>query len=142
MHKNEKTVRDLLDEIHSGDVSMMDKDRYLHPDAYYQPLVPAVPRILTSTAIVAEIQRQLSVYKDLHAEIHLLMVSDTAVFTERTDHVTYPELGRRVSVPIMAVFEFGPDGRIIAWREIFDAKAAEAQIGVTSAEMDAIMGQK
>jgi limonene-1,2-epoxide hydrolase len=74
----------------------LDKDRYLHPDAYYQPLVPAVPRIIGSIAIVAEIQRQLSVYKDPHAEIHLLMASDTAVFTERTDHVSYPEWGASV----------------------------------------------
>jgi limonene-1,2-epoxide hydrolase len=141
MHKNEQTVRALLDAVHSGDVSGLDKDRYFQPDAYYQPLVPAVPPIRTSVAIVAEIQRQLGLYRDLHAEIHVIMADDRHVFTERTDHVTFRDSGRRVSVPLMAVFDFAADGRISAWREIFDTKAAERQIGVSAEAMDAIMGQ-
>lgn len=143
MHPNEARVRALLDKIHTGDVSDMDPADHFTADAWYQPLVPAVPPIKGRDAIVGEIARQLSVYKDLHAEIHVAIADDRHVFTERTDHVVFPGKngGARVSVPIMAVYDFTTDGLISAWREIFDSRAAEQQIGVAPEEMAKIMGQ-
>jgi len=141
MHPNETRVRAVLDIVHSGNVISKGLEDYFTPDAYYQPLVPAVDPIHGADAIVGEIARQLTVYKDLHAEIHVIMANDTHVFTERTDHVTFADLGTRVSVPLMAVFDFAPDGLITAWREIFDTRAAEAQIGVSQDDMAKIMGQ-
>ncbi len=141
MHPNETRVRAVLDIVHSGDVIGKGLEDYFTPEGYYQPLVPAVAPINGPAAIVGEIARQLTVYKDLHAEIHVIMASDTHVFTERTDHVTFADLGTHVSVPLMAVFDFAPDGLITAWREIFDTRAAEAQIGVSQDDMAKIMGQ-
>jgi len=141
MHPNERRVREILNIVHSGRVSGKGLEDYFTPDAYYQPLVPAVAPIVGPGEIVAEIARQLTVYKDLHAEIHIIMADDAHVFTERTDHATFADLGnKRVSVPVMAVFDF-TDGLITAWREIFDTRAAEAQIGVDQKEMSKIMGQ-
>lgn len=141
MHLNELRVREVLDIIHSGEVTGKGLEENFTSDAYYQPLVPAVAPIVGPSQIVAEIARQLAVYKDLHAEIHVIISDDAHVFTERTDHATFADLGnKRVSVPVMAVFDFDGD-RIAAWREIFDTRAAEAQIGVDEKEMAKIMGQ-
>ncbi len=141
MHPNETLVRALLAEVHGGDLSAIDTDAYLDRDAVYQPLVPDGPTLRGSAAVVVEIVRQLSIYRDLHAEVHVALADDRHVFTERTDHVTFRDSGVRVSVPVMAVFDFTPAGRIIAWREVFDTRAAERQIGIDAAQMDAIMGQ-
>jgi limonene-1,2-epoxide hydrolase len=140
MHANEARVRALLDRIHAGDVSGIDPADHFTPDATYEPLVPVVPAINGRDAIVAEIARQLAVYSDLHAEIHVVVADDRHVFTERTDHASFPN-GKRVSVPLMAIFELTPDGLISAWREIFDSRSAEQQIGVDPVEMAKIMGQ-
>ena len=142
MHSNERRVREVLDIVHSGNVLGKGLEEHFTPEAYYQPLVPAVDPIRGPDHIVGEIARQLTVYKDLHAEIHVLMVNDMHVFTERTDHVTFTTFGnKRVSVPVMAVFDFATGGLICAWREIFDTRAAEAQIGVNEEDMAKIMGQ-
>lgn len=142
MHDNERRVREVLDIVHSGAVTEKGLEAYFTLDAYYQPLVPAVAPIVGADRIVAEIARQLTVYRDLHAEIHVVIADDAHVFTERTDHATFAQFdSKRVSVPVMAVFDFAGNGQITAWREIFDSRAAEAQIGASEVDMAKIMGQ-
>src|SRR5690554_2860515 len=141
MHKNERTVRSLLEEVHKGDVSHVKSTDYFTLNAYYQPLVPAVDLIIGGDAILAEISRQLEVYSDLNAEIHVAMANDLYVFTERTDHATIIANGNKVKIPLMAIYEFSENGRIKAWREIFDTGYAARQIEVDMEAMDKIMGK-
>ncbi|MFA7553901.1 MAG: nuclear transport factor 2 family protein [Spongiibacteraceae bacterium] len=140
MHKNEKIVRALLDEVHKGDVSAVAPEDYFTDEAYYQPLVPAVHPIQGSQEILAEISRQLVIYTDLQAEIHVLIATDDYVFTERTDHARILANDKKVSIPLMAIYEFSADGKIKAWREIFDTGYAACQIDVDMDDMAQITG--
>jgi limonene-1,2-epoxide hydrolase len=56
-------------------------------------------------------------------EVHHQVASGDVVTNERTDVISLN--GRRVTLPICAVFEIH-DGRIAAWREYFDPAPAEA----------------
>ncbi len=58
-------------------------------------------------------------YADM--EIRRLLAGDSIVMTERVDHFTFD--GRRVSAPIMGIFEMADD-KITAWRDYFDMSGA------------------
>ena len=61
-------------------------------------------------------------------EILNLAVAGSHVLTERVVHFTRPD-GAKISLPVMGVFELGPDQRIRAWRDYFDRGQAGLEPG-------------
>ena len=60
-------------------------------------------------------------YKVLHSASN-----DNIVFNERVD--SFEAGGKRVSIPVMGVFEITSDGKIKAWRDYFDMEMFTAQM--------------
>jgi limonene-1,2-epoxide hydrolase len=59
--------------------------------------------------------------------IHAIAERNGAVLTERTDRFLIA--GNWLSVRVMGIFEFNPDGRIKAWRDYFDLAEFKGQPG-------------
>jgi limonene-1,2-epoxide hydrolase len=97
-------------------------------DCYYQSIVPTTDRICGKAAIKAKWERIKAEYGDQRHDMRGVASSDTLVFTERTDwsHTN----GKWVSIPLVAVFEIGPEGKIVAWREYLDGGNVARQIGM------------
>ena len=55
------------------------------------------------------------------------------VFTERVDQSLMK--GNWTDIPLVAVFEVGDDGKIVAWREYLDAGSVAAQHGMSLDEL-------
>lgn len=108
--------------------------RLVSEDCYYQSIVPTTDPIRGKAAIKAKWQRIKADYGDQRHEMLGVGSSDRLVFTERTDY-TCPD-GRWASIPLVAVFEIGPEGLITAWREYLDGGNVARQIGVNVADLE------
>jgi limonene-1,2-epoxide hydrolase len=60
-------------------------------------------------------------YKVLHS-----VSNDNIVFNERVD--SFDADGKRLSIPVIGVFEITPNGKIKAWRDYFDMEMFTAQM--------------
>ena len=109
-------------------------------DATYQINVPARDRLVGRDAIVGELTRQAGDYEDCVCEILTVVSDDRFVVTERVDHVTMLHDGRRVSNPLLAIFEINDDGLIQNWREYWDALSLSLRMGVDPKHMQQLMG--
>jgi limonene-1,2-epoxide hydrolase len=109
-------------------------------DATYQINVPARAKLLGRDAIVSELVRQAGDYQDCVCEILTVVSDDRFVVTERVDHVTMRHDGKRVSNPLLAIFEINDDGLIQNWREYWDALSLSLRMGVDPGHMQQLMG--
>jgi limonene-1,2-epoxide hydrolase len=109
-------------------------------DATYQINVPARNRLVGRDAIVGELTRQAGDYEDCVCEILTVVSNDRFVVTERVDHVTMLHDGKRVSNPLLAIFEISDDGLIQNWREYWDALSLSLRMGVDPKHMQQLMG--
>ena len=102
--------------------------RLVSEDCYYQSIVPTTDPIRGKAAIKAKWERIRAEYGDQRHDMKGVASSDTLVFTERTDwsHTN----GKWVSIPLVAVFEIGAEGKIVAWREYLDGGNVARQIGM------------
>lgn len=102
--------------------------RLVSDDCYYQSIVPTTDPIRGKAAIKSKWERIKAEYGDQRHDMKAVGSSDRFVFTERTDwsHTN----GKWVSIPLVAVFEVGPDGKIVAWREYLDGGNVARQIGM------------
>ena len=80
--------------------------------------------------IRGEMLRQVSVFANYRTEIKTIVSTDRTVLLERVDSQT---IGQKVETPVtlhaVAVVEIDADGKIAAWRDYFDSKEVEAQLG-------------
>ncbi|MDB5686331.1 MAG: hypothetical protein JWR77_920 [Rhizorhabdus sp.] len=108
--------------------------RLVSEDCYYQSIVPTTDPICGKAAIKAKWERIKAQYGDQRHDMKGVASSDTLVFTERTDwsHTN----GKWVSIPLVAVFEIGPDGKIVAWREYLDGGNVARQIGMDVKDLE------
>jgi limonene-1,2-epoxide hydrolase len=109
-------------------------------DATYQINVPARDKLVGRDAIVSELKRQAGDYEDCVCEILTVVSNDRFVVTERVDHVTMLHDGKRVSNPLLAIFEINDDGLIQNWREYWDALSLSVRMGVDPGHMQQLMG--
>ncbi len=103
-------------------------------DCYYQSIVPTTDPIRGKAAIKAKWEKIKAEYGDQRHEMRGVGSSETLVFTERTDY-TFTN-GKWHSIPLVAVFEIGPDDRIFAWREYLDGGNVARQIGIDLADLE------
>lgn len=139
--RNEAVVRDFLDRLH--DLGSPDLDRALEAfadDAVYWSLVPQREPMRGRATIAAELGQQFTRYRECVCEIVALAANDRYVFTERRDHVTMLEFDKRIFSSVNAVFEFDESGRILAWREYWDALDIATQLGLSAEEMKRLHG--
>jgi limonene-1,2-epoxide hydrolase len=101
---------------------------YLAKDAEYR--IPARNEPLRGLdSIRSELERWQVTLSDTRYELLNVASTDHLVFQERIDTQHMTNIGRDVHVYIGAIYELGPDGKIVNEREYFDMKELEAQIG-------------
>ncbi|WP_261554783.1 nuclear transport factor 2 family protein [Frankia tisae] len=140
--RQEAPVRELLRLFDEGDF-IGNMDRLLAQfteDATYQMSVPGREALRGRELIATELARQAGDYSDCVCEILTVVSDDRHVVTERIDHVTMLHDGTRVSNPLLAIFEVNDDGRIVAWREYWDALSLSHRMGVDPGTMLGLMG--
>jgi limonene-1,2-epoxide hydrolase len=140
--RQEAPVRELLRLFDEGDfVGNMDRLLAMFAeDATYHMSVPGREKLHGRERIATELARQAGDYTDCVCEILTVVSDDRFVVTERIDHVTMLHDGKRVSNPLLAIFEVTDDGLILNWREYWDALSLSARMGVDPATMLGLMG--
>lgn len=108
--------------------------RLVSEDCYYQSIVPTTDPIRGKAAIKAKWERIKAEYGDQRHDMKGVGSSDTMVFTERTDWTCTN--GKWASIPLVAVFEIGPDDKIVAWREYLDGGNVARQIGMAVEDLE------
>lgn len=142
--ENEATVRAFLDAFHASarpDFKAL-TDRYFAETARYQPLVPMRAPAVGRDGVREELARQFEFYSDCKCVIHRIGSGDGCVFTERTDTVTLNQDGREIETHLNAVFDLDDEGRIVFWREYYDAGDLVKKIGVTLEQFEQIMAAR
>jgi limonene-1,2-epoxide hydrolase len=137
---NHARVLAFLDNFHvAGTPDFSVLSAYFSDDGYYQPLVPATPRIVGRHAIAAALEKQYQTYYECVCEIHASAEMGRFVFTERTDHVTLHAGDRKVGSRVCAVFEFNESGKIVGWREYWDTGDVMKQMDISAEALAAAM---
>lgn len=131
----EKIVLDILDLLHSKNPDFEKFAAAFDQDAYYQVHVPAIRPLEGRDKIVSELARQFGDYEDCDCEIIACAGNNRFVFTERRDHVTMKKNNQRIFSSVCAVFEFNSEHKIIAWREYWDIRDIQYQLGMTEEQM-------
>lgn len=134
-HSSEQIVRDILALLHSKNPDFDQFAQAFAPDAYYQVHVPAIKPLVGRDKVVAELARQFGDYEDCDCEMIACAGNEKTVFTERRDHVTMKKNGKRIFSSVCAVFEFNSEQKIIAWREYWDIRDIQYQLGMTEEQM-------
>lgn len=134
-NSSEQIVRDILAMLHSKKPDFDQFSQAFAPDAYYQVHVPAIKPLEGRDKVVAELARQFGDYEDCDCEMIACAGNEQTVFTERRDHVTMKKNGKRVFSSVCAVFEFNSEQKIIAWREYWDIRDIQYQLGMTEEQM-------
>jgi limonene-1,2-epoxide hydrolase len=135
----EQIVRDYLALFHTTKLDGAALRGFLADDARYQPLVPIAPVRQGADAIVAEMERQYQLYDECACETLKVAVSGNTVFTERVDTVRQLANGQRTTTHVVGVFDLDAGGRIVWWREYWDALDCAGQLGIDDTAMRAIM---
>ncbi len=128
----EIVVQRCLELFHSTEIPDLAQVAQLFTDdASYQVLVPRFAPRQGLEAILGELTRQFGRYKECECEVLAMASSERFVFTERRDHVTLLDSGKRIYSCVNAVFELNDDNRIVRWREYWDSFDIAQQLGLT-----------
>src|SRR5262249_47913911 len=127
--QDENVVRAFVNELegHRWDDAKVDRAlSRMAPDARYH--VYAWERPITGhEAIRMELLRQARLFKDLRAEIKAIASIGHTVLIERLD--TFTVGTKPVVLHVAAVLDVDDEGRISSWREYYDSKEVNAQLG-------------
>lgn len=135
----EQKVREFLALFHTDELDIGALRAALANDARYQPVVPIAPMRHGADAICEEMERQYKLYDECDCVIHNVATSGTTVFTERVDTVRQLANGQRTTTHVVGVFDLDDAGRIVFWREYWDALDCAGQLGIDDKTMRAIM---
>jgi limonene-1,2-epoxide hydrolase len=138
MHQ-EQIVRDFLALFHTMKLDVAALRSMLTNDARYQPIVPIAPIQRGADAICSEMERQYQLYDECSCDILLIATSGNTVFTERVDTVRQLANGQKTTTNVIGVFDIDAQGKIIWWREYWDALDCAGQLGIDDKAMRAIM---
>ena len=130
MGESEKrVVQDFLEELlgHAWDDAQVERIvNRMAPNARYHVYAWERP-ICGEDAIRRELQRQAPLFRDLRSDIVSIASTGGTVLLERVDSMT---VGRKpLTIHIVAVFEVNSDGKIESWREYYDSKEVNSQLG-------------
>jgi limonene-1,2-epoxide hydrolase len=122
--REEGIVRAFLDANVKGDIdqvlSYFAEGGSYQMNRWHEPFVG-------STAIRGDFERQRALWSDFRYELVNVASTGNIVFTERIDTVRM--MGKDLATHMVGVFEIDADGRITSWRDYFDMKEVEAQLG-------------
>ena len=135
----EQTVRDFLALFHTSRLDKKALRAMLADDARYQPVVPIAPVREGADAIVEELERQYRLYDECACDTLKLAVCGNTVFTERIDTVRQLANGQRTTTHVVGVFDLDAAGRIVWWREYWDALDCAGQLGIDDKTMRSLM---
>jgi limonene-1,2-epoxide hydrolase len=99
-------------------------DRHLADDARWEQTgLPTTSTKAEALELLKAFRQQLELAT---IDVELVHVADDegVVLTERVDHLRRDDGSLIASFPVMGALEFDGAGRIAAWREIFDPRAA------------------
>jgi limonene-1,2-epoxide hydrolase len=121
----EKVVRRLIDLLNSGSdvgpvLACFAPDASYRVNAWNEPLVGVA-------AIAGDFERQHALWSDLRVHVLNMASAGNVVFTERVD--TAHMMGRDVDIHMAGVFEVDSGNKISSWRDYFDMKEVETQLG-------------
>ena len=128
-------ILEILELLHSKQPDFVKFAEAFDENAQYQVHVPATEPLVGRDKVVAELARQFNDYEDCDCEIIACAGSGPYVFTERRDHVTMKKNGQRIFSSVCAVFEFNEQQKITAWREYWDIRDIQYQLGMTEEQM-------
>jgi limonene-1,2-epoxide hydrolase len=135
----ERAVRDFLALFHTAKLDVAALRGLLADDARYQPVVPIAPIRQGADAIVEELERQYRLYDECACDIVHIAVSGSTVFTERVDTVRQIANGQWTTTHVVGVFELDASGKIVWWREYWDALDCAGQLGIDDKAMRDLM---
>ena len=135
----EQIVRDYLALFHTAKLDGAALRSFLADDARYQPIVPIAPVRHGADAIVAEMERQYELYDECACDTLNVAVSGNTVFTERVDTVRQIANGQRTTTHVVGVFDLDASGKIVWWREYWDALDCAGQLGIDDKTMRSLM---
>lgn len=122
MSENQQIIVDFLEAVKANDMDRIME--FFAPDCFYHniPLEPVVG--------TAAIRQVLEGFNSLASEVEWTVhnIAETAtghVMTERTDGFLIGD--KWIQLPVMGIFELR-GGKIIAWRDYFDANQLLSQI--------------
>tara|TARA_R110001606_G_scaffold354799_1_gene505510 strand:+ start:62 stop:484 length:423 start_codon:yes stop_codon:yes gene_type:complete len=135
----ERIVRDFLALFHTQKLDVDALRSMLADDARYQPVVPIAPVRQGADAICGEMERQYKLYDECACDILHVAVNGGTVFTERVDTVRQLANGQKTTTHVVGVFDLDAQGKIVWWREYWDALDCAGQLGIDDKAMRAIM---
>lgn len=135
----ETTVREFLSLFHTRNLDVQALRGMLADDARYQPVVPIAPVRQGADAICAELERQYELYDECACNILSVAVSGSTVFTERVDTCRQLKDGRETTTNVVGVFDLDDAGKVVWWREYWDALDCAGQLGIDDKAMRSIM---
>jgi limonene-1,2-epoxide hydrolase len=121
---HEKIVLSLIDRLNARDdqavLESFAPNGSYRVNAWHEPLVG-------TDAIAADFERQHTLWSDLRIAVINIASTSRVVFTERID--TVHMMDRDVAIHMAGVFEFDGNDKIVSWRDYFDMKEVESQLG-------------
>lgn len=138
-HDIEAIVTGFLANFHASVLDVPKIRAALADDARYQPIVPMSQPVVGADAICAELERQYKIYADCDCTILNIASTATTVFTERVDRCRQLADNRETLVHVTGVFDVNAEGKIIWWREYWDALDIADQMGISADVMKSVM---
>jgi limonene-1,2-epoxide hydrolase len=100
----------------------------MRPDARYH-VYAWEPPLTGHAEIRAELLRQAALVGDFRTEVTTVASTDAVVLIERVDSQTVGRKKTPLTLHVAGVFEVDATGHIAAWRDYYDGKELEAQLG-------------
>ena len=136
---HEQIARDFLALFHTKKLDVAALRSMLADDARYQPILPIAPVRHGADAICGELERHYQLYDECACDILHIAVNCNTVFTERVDTCRQLANGQKTTTNVVGVFDINADGKVIWWREYWDALDCAGQLGIDDKAMRAIM---
>jgi limonene-1,2-epoxide hydrolase len=129
----EQIARDFLALFHTKKLDVAALRSMLADDARYQPVR------VGADAICGELERQYQLYDECACDILHIAVDGSTVFTERVDTCRQLANGQKTTTNVVGVFDIDAQGKVIWWREYWDALDCAGQLGIDDKAMRGIM---
>jgi limonene-1,2-epoxide hydrolase len=121
---HEKVVLSLIGRINDTDdeavLASFAPNAMYRVNAWNEPVVGV-------NAISQDFERQHALWSEPRVEVINIASTGKVVFTERVD--TVHMMGRDIESHMVGVFEVDDNDKIVSWRDYFDMKEIESQLG-------------
>jgi limonene-1,2-epoxide hydrolase len=124
---SEQAVFDFMDCWHRFDLE--DAVSRLADDARFRP-DPAADETVGREALRALWGTYMQALSSYDMDVVHIVGRDGVVFLERVEHFSTPD-GRRITLPLIGVYELDGDGRITRWQDYWDPKMSPPPLAGT-----------